>query len=363
MLARKDAPVRKTTRLIGPHTGANLMHARRPIAVAQMVCVFLCSLLLVPISPRACADESEELMFHVSFDDTKEADFARGSGSAKSVKGKEVYTAGRKGKALVCGEKFAECCYYHVEGNVDVAEGSLELWIKPVDWDSTDGNKHHVFFETETAQGGRLLLYKSSYSDKILFIVWQDEHTPFVVSDKQVVAKGRWHYVVATWKTGEVCMYVNGVLTGKDARPEVVMPPKVGRTFTVGDKPWGKQRSGGRKTLLDELKIHDRALSAGEVARRYREASAVTNTLAIGLTTRPPEIDGNFEPGEWDAAAAVTGFSVNLTELLEPRQIQVYATYDNDKLYVAVTSPVRQGTSLTANVKSRDGRLYRDDAI
>ena len=339
------------------------MHARRPNAVAKMAYLFLCPLLVACSSPWACASESNGLLFHVSFDDTKEAGFAAGDPSAKSVKGKEAYTEGRKGKALVCGEKFAECCYYHVEGNIDVAEGSLELWIKPVDWESTDGNKHHVFFETETAQGGRLLLYKPSYSDKILFIVWQDEKTPFVVSDKQVVAKGRWHYVVATWKTGEVCLYVNGVLTGRDARPEVVMPPKVGRTFTVGDKPWGKPRSGGRKTLLDELKIHDRALSAGEVARRYKEASAATNTLAIGLTTRPPKIDGNFGPGEWDAAAAVTGFSVNSTELLEPRQTQVYATYDNDKFYVAFTSPVRQGTSLTANVKSRDGRLYRDDAI
>jgi len=134
-----------------------------------MILTVLRFVTVIAFCTQVAAGEDEGMLFYVPFDGTVEASIARGSPSAKSVKGKEVYVGGRKGKALACGEEFAECCYYNVKDNIDPAKGSLELWVKPIDWESSDGKKRHVFFQTTAFEGARLLLYKPTPSQRIAF--------------------------------------------------------------------------------------------------------------------------------------------------------------------------------------------------
>ena len=79
------------------------------------------------------------------------------------------------------------------------------------------------------------------------------------------------------------------------------------------------------------------------------EASRVeTPLLRIPMTRTPPTIDGVMSPGEWVDASAASGFwywNYGTTchyDYMAPfeTQLQVYAAYDKEKLYLAWTSPV-----------------------
>ena len=319
-------------------------------------------IMVVAPCQAAPAVEPGHVLFYAPFDGTTSAEIARGNASARSVKGQETYEQGRKGRALVCGGMFVERCSYDLKDNLHLDEGSIEVLLKAVDWEWGD-KQHHVFFETSARNGARLLLYKPCHSDKIHFHVWRNQKTPFGVSAKSAVAKGVWHHVAATWRRGEIALYIDGQRVDRDARAQVIMPEIVGPTFTLGDKRWGKAREGMGKTLLDEFSIYGKPLSAGEVAKRYGALSAVKNMITVAMAQQPPKVDGHMSPGEWDTAACITGFISNATGALAERQTRVFLSYDTKKLYVAFRSVVKPGTTLVADCKSHDGPIWRDDAI
>ncbi len=87
--------------------------------------------------------------------------------------------------------------------------------------------------------------------------------------------------------------------------------------------------------------------AAIESPSSYGEAARVdTPVLRVPLTRQPPTIDGVMEAGEWEDAAALSGFWYDYAQsdfrFLAPvqTQLQVYAAYDKDNLYIAYTSPV-----------------------
>lgn len=103
-----------------------------------------------------------------------------------------------------------------------------------------------------------------------------------------------------------------------------------------------------------------------------------TNLVRIPKTSEPPEIDGEMAAGEWVDASAVSGFWYwNYTrtshyDYLAPfeTQLQVYMAYDNEKLYLAFTSPVYPRNSwLRARGRFPDViehplyGIYRDDYV
>jgi len=81
--------------------------------------------------------------------------------------------------------------------------------------------------------------------------------------------------------------------------------------------------------------------------RAYGEAATVDNpVLRIPYTQEAPTIDGVMEAGEWEDASALSGFWYDFAQahfvyLAPPQtQLQVYTSYDDERLYVAYTSPV-----------------------
>ncbi len=77
--------------------------------------------------------------------------------------------------------------------------------------------------------------------------------------------------------------------------------------------------------------------------------------LRIPKMVHPPTIDGRIEPGEWQSAAAITGFpnlneSMSLPQFLQPVW---YVGYDDQNLYLAFRYPVYPKGSLRAAVKNK----------
>jgi len=71
-----------------------------------------------------------------------------------------------------------------------------------------------------------------------------------------------------------------------------------------------------------------------------------TPILRIPLTKTPPTIDGVMDEGEWEDSAALSGFWYDFAQaafvFMAPMQtqLQVYAAYDKEHLYIAYSSPV-----------------------
>jgi hypothetical protein len=81
--------------------------------------------------------------------------------------------------------------------------------------------------------------------------------------------------------------------------------------------------------------------------------------MKIPATTHPPVLDGVLESGEWDRAAACTGFVTAFENKLAKIQSTAWMTYDNKYLYVAF----RNFRGPTLSFISARGRRTDDDAI
>ena len=90
---------------------------------------------------------------------------------------------------------------------------------------------------------------------------------------------------------------------------------------------------------------------------------AFNNRITIPNVEHAPRIDGRIGSGEWDAAAMVTGFVSTKDSRLAGRQATVYLMYDKQRLYCAFRSVLPPAGALVANVRSRDGCVWNDDAI
>lgn len=78
---------------------------------------------------------------------------------------------------------------------------------------------------------------------------------------------------------------------------------------------------------------------------------------------KAPQIDGRLTPGEWDGAAASTGFVSLGSQLLAPAQPVFFVAFDDHALYVAVRLPCPLGRAPLCRVTRRDGEVWRDDSV
>jgi hypothetical protein len=81
--------------------------------------------------------------------------------------------------------------------------------------------------------------------------------------------------------------------------------------------------------------------------------------MMVPRTTHPPVIDGIMEPGEWDRAAACTGFVKAFDGTLATSQSTAWITYDNRYIYVAF----RNYRSEKLNFLSANARRQDDEHI
>ncbi|MCD6408092.1 hypothetical protein J7L87_03475, partial [bacterium] len=87
------------------------------------------------------------------------------------------------------------------------------------------------------------------------------------------------------------------------------------------------------------------------------------NIIVIPKCKKPPVIDGKISPGEWNRAVAITGFQ-HIFGWMTSRQVVVYITYDEERIYFAFRSIFPKGSKLRRAARERDHkRLCADDTI
>ena len=181
--------------------------------------------------------------------------------------GIQQYGQGRKGQSLRVGGQYGRI-KIPVGSFVSAEQGTIMLWIKPVDWRANDQH-YHVFFEVSGRPDGQILLYKNSDGGRTLALTSRpsiSEGNILIGRDVSWVP-GQWHHLALTWSGKGIFVYVDGEsLFDKPMR--VLLPAALGGALFIGDNDWGHGRQSS--SFIDELQIYPFQLSSESVRSAYR---------------------------------------------------------------------------------------------
>ncbi|MBI3922495.1 MAG: LamG domain-containing protein, partial [Armatimonadetes bacterium] len=273
-------------------------------------------MLTCALCATAFAVSPDNCVFYAPFDGGFDAAQSRGSGKA-AAKGNLRFVPGVRGQGILVGAPETGLSYV-TKGNLDLEAGSISIWVKPETWDDTDAAMR--FFvgvnegEKKSPQDGGTFLWLYRYFTRsTYFLVWdsRDQATvaaPDPIAYVDYLKKGEWCHLVGTWNGDELRMYINGVFqsVARVTTPRILR--SLGDRFTVGDP----NRANVADTVLDELRIFDRALTAPEVAALYKfELNGQPNQLEVTAVRLPGankvKVDVNalaFRPSEAAALSA-----------------------------------------------------------
>jgi hypothetical protein len=218
-----------------------------------------CLLIGSGIMQQSAADET----LHLSFESGSYLDETRREVDVSKT-GQTAFSNGKKGNALRIGGVYGEL-KIDTKGVISASQGSVEMWVSPVDWRASD-ESFHVFFDARAA--GALYLYKYFENSKLLLLSTRDR----VVNENFVVGKtidwqpGRWNHVVGTWSPKGLMLFINGEPVTR-IPVEAELPGRLGDQFTIGDGAWDRPRLSS--SLIDEVRLYNTPLSAAQVRNAY----------------------------------------------------------------------------------------------
>lgn len=215
-------------------------------------------ILLVGVTLASLARSQPQPVITISFDHDLDGVTAAGPLVGTPV-GKPVLAPGKTGQALKSGPPTGYVDYPAALLKRD--SGTVEMWVQPLDWGPSE-EFFHAFFDTRGE--GSLYLYKYYQGSSLLMLTCPHLKGPYADNRAGLDWKpGEWHHIAGTWSRHGVRVYVDG--KPGTAMPTVgVLPRTLGDTFRIGDHPWHIERT--TSSLIDEVRIYDRALSPAHLA-------------------------------------------------------------------------------------------------
>ncbi len=148
-------------------------------------------------------------------------------------------------------------------------ELTWSAWIYP-----TNVSKDQMFLSKQGANYLRL-------SGSKLLASFYDNGTQKTKTGTTTLTNNQWYHVVATFKAGELALYVNGNPDG--SRADITGP----LNFNTGSFEVGQWSDADKRTFvgkIDEVKLFSRALSANQVKAEYNAGEA-GNTAGVSFAT------------------------------------------------------------------------------
>ena len=136
---------------------------------------------------------------------------------------------------------------YPTVGNLDMAEGTVEFWLKP-DWDGDD-EQSYTFFEMGYDWFNRMRIMKDG-ANNLRIMVWDDDTEYGVAYNVGDWQAGEWHHIAATWQGDTIALYADGVQVGTSEG--VTMPSSMVDALFVGSAALDPQYAQG---VIDEFRI------------------------------------------------------------------------------------------------------------
>ena len=251
--------------------------------MGQVLCVVAC--VLIAAGARAAAGDlpkgvsADDVLFYASYDKGEAADMAKGKPEPTARGGKSKPAPGR----VAAAREFADNIEYSAENNISWKSGTVAFWFLPK-WDPQD-KKHHPLIDWigKDFRYNRLLLYK--YVSNSIYFGLRSEKKPGrraeVAVNPPIKAwkTGEWRHIVGTWesKTKQIRLYLDGRLAAK-----------TDTLWECGEMA-EKLRIGCKGTVMDELLILKRPLSADEAKALYQSGA---RNLAPNARFEEPTKDG-----------------------------------------------------------------------
>lgn len=202
----------------------------------------------------------EGLLFHLDFDDTLSAAVAGGAADVVKVPEQIEFQEGVKGRAVVLGDPSARRLQYRHDGNLDMAQGTISFWVKPMDWGERDALLFQMGISTE-GYFGLQVIGSSGKMPRLMFFSQnfhvQERENESIWGDSEW-NDDRWRHVLLTWSENTVKLYTDRGLAGEAT---------LSKPYESGEITWSYFYLGGSKTrtVMDEFRIWNRALSEEEI--------------------------------------------------------------------------------------------------
>lgn len=301
---------------------------------------YITSLLIIFITTLSI-NASDDLLLNVRFDGTLKADKANGL-NLPAIKRMEQpqFSKGISGNAVRLNKSAK--IVYSLENNIDLKQGTIAFWIRPIDWEPSKRTKnyHWIFSANKTgAKVDRLQFFKMPGPMMLLFIGEKDniKQIPFSTSKWKT---NQWHCIAFSWNSDRAKLFVDGQLQGTVKLEKGKLPVDVGENINL--------QAGIETTDYDDLRIYKRTLTDSEIEALYIENAplsangakkiSVTPATRISKVLSSPVLDGKIASNEWAGASLIDGF-LEIPELeLSRRKMSMKLCYDNDALYILVQS-------------------------
>jgi hypothetical protein len=209
-----------------------------------------------------------------------------GEGHTGTVEGAE-WARGRYGDSLKFDGEDMVTIPASEELNL-TEEFTLEAWVKP----EVEGEYGHLFVKEDTAEEQTAYAITKHESRLLarLGIPGVEEESP-----TETLELGSWQHIAATYDGDRVRLYVNGELVGDAAVAEILSTDGALR-IGGADLWWSDEGFKGR---IDEVRIYNRALGAGEIGG---DSAAPIQTPQQG-----PLAAYSFDEGEGETVEDLTG--------------------------------------------------------
>lgn len=335
--------------------------------------IFSALFSVIMISAAYCGDEN----FYASFDKTFTAEKAAGNpqgnvGEEINLETMGIYLQkGIKGKAMLTGVsedgQKGFSCRFDAGKNISMKEGTVTLFVKPLNWNGKD-ERFQIFFEAASKRGqDRLLIYKYVNSDELLFLLGpsetKDGKHQWTIASASIKnwESGNWYFIACSWDKEYLKLYVNSKLMKIE---KIKIPTKLDafETFSAGPLQGANWKKIGGRTLVDELKIYDKALSQKEIFEEWENAN-INNTektavpeISIGKSS--PVLDGIINDNEYAFGSSIF---FKLTGKLAPVRGRYFISRDDQNIYIAVKTQADE--TIRAECREHDSQLWTDDSV
>ena len=280
-----------------------------------------------------------------------------------------------------------EQCAYPIKGNFDPRQGTVSLWISPLNWKPSA--KTFQWFFTAYQSGFTMHVYKYIWPNYLFFYIQYDKApgstNTFVASTRIYDADwgtGKWHKLDAVWDSNDMRIYVDGILPKPEAEKNSApthphwkfnIPmqfPSPSDTGKIALGNLSNEPDKSDRTAFDNVRIYNRPLSAKEINDEYVKyypstfgAKPERPSVAIPKTDSGSfKLDGRLDSGEWENAAALliceeAPFSKNKEMKLNGK---VYLRHDGTNLYIGLFS---DKPAALQKQTVRDSNIWEDDSF
>ena len=308
---------------------------------------------------------------HLSFDKGLATD---GAGKLKlqvqsgRKPGAVKFVPGVRGQGVVLGERLV----LKADGLVPAPEGSMSIWVKPLDWQRKKGVPYFLrTFLSDGTASAECMLYQ--YIRRTFWYEgWRTKgrRAPAVQMwgnlPWEAWENGKWRMLTVVWRKGERRIYMDDCLAaqGKDV---IRNPTRSGNHLGL----WPDQR------VVDELCIWDVPISSADVAAWFYAQRAQSGlepcVQHVPLLATAPSLSGPDRDDQWRSAALISTWCGSLDAGAVAGGDRLWVGHRDGRLYLRYREPMpadyqaqktlHGGSLLRRSVYKDDGDVTLDDAV